>query len=137
MSNKAIRAACEAHLKALEPAFPTAWNNVNFQPPVGPYQIPDFLFAEPDDRGFRDNPYMQRGIFSIRLFYPTNQGAGPAETKAEQLRDHFYRGLSLMTSEGFSVIFDRTPENSGGEIVEEGRFFIIVRCRFYAYIGNE
>ncbi len=136
MSNKAIRAACEARLKALDPAFPTAWNNVNFVPPAGAFQVPDNYFAEPDDRGFRNSPYIQRGIFTIRLFYPTNQGPGPADTKAEQLRDHFYRGLSLLTTEGFNVIFDRTPEITGGEVVE-GRFFMSVRCRFFAHIGSE
>lgn len=135
MNNRAIRAALEARLKALDIAFPTAWPNTNIAP-SGAFQSPDILFAEPDDRGFRDSPIVQRGIFVITLLYPTNTGPGAAETKAEAIRNHFYRGLSLATTENFSVVIDRTPELTGGGI-EDDYFVIRVRCRFYAYIGTE
>jgi hypothetical protein len=130
-----IRQACESHLKALAPEFPTAWPNVNFNPPDGPFQAPFILYAEPDDRGFRDSAAIQRGIFIITLLYPTNQGPFAAQSKAEDVADHFKRGTSVaIAGEGsHSVIFDRTPEITSGD-VEENRFVVRVKCRFYSQL---
>jgi hypothetical protein len=132
VSNALIRQANETHLKALEPNFPTAWENVNFSPTDAPFQTVSHLFAEPDDRGYRDSPFIQRGYMQIGLFYPTDQGPAMAQIKAEEIREHFPRGLSLDTGQ-FPVIVEKTPEIRGGAI-EEGRYVIRVLVRFFANI---
>lgn len=133
MDNNTIGATFETHLKALAPAFPTAYENTNFKPPEGPFQVPTFLFAEPDDIGFKDSPFIQRGIMTVTLAYPTNQGSKQANAKALDIRNHFPRGLSLPLTGGGNVIVDRTPEITGGSI-EGDRFIIRVRIRFYAVL---
>jgi hypothetical protein len=135
MSRDAIVKANETHLKALTPAFPTAWENVNFKPPEGPFQVPTHLFAEPDDRTI-GGPFLQRGILTVTLAYPTNQGRGAAQSKAEDVALHFYKGLSLPIDENTSLVVERTPEITGGA-VEGDRFIIRVRIRFFAYIDRE
>jgi|SRR6476661_7065627 len=132
--NDKIKQAIEVHLTALDQTFQTAWENVDFKPTNAPFQAPTFLFAEPDDQGFRDSPYIQRGIFTNTLAYPTNEGGESAQNKADEVANHFKRGTSLLTTAGFSVIFDRTPEITGGAI-EGDRFIIRVRCRFFAHIS--
>lgn len=135
MSNLRIKQLCETHLKALAPDFPTAWENVNFKPSANaPFQIPTFLFAEPDLRGSSDSPYLQRGILTVTLAYPTNQGGGAAQLKAEEIRNWFNAGIT-MVGEDFNVIVERTPEITSGTI-EEDRFTIRVRIRFFAYIDR-
>lgn len=135
MSNTKIKQAIETYLKTLAPAFPTAYENVNFKPPVGPFQVPTFLFAEPDNRGSKDSPYLQRGYCTITLAYPTNQGGGAAQAKAEDLRNYFKAGTT-MPATNFNVIVERTPEITGG-IIEESRYIVRVRIRFYAYIDPQ
>jgi hypothetical protein len=134
-ANSVIRQAMETHLQTLDPDFATAWENKDFKPTDAPFQVPTFLFAEPDDRGFRDSPFTQRGILTVTLAFPLNEGPGKAEAKAEEVRNYYDRGLSLLTSEGFSVVVDRTPEITGGE-VQENRYIIRVRIRFYAHIDK-
>lgn len=134
MSNTKIKQAGETHLVALAPAFPTAWENVNFKPPAGPFQIPTWAFAEPDDKGNKDAPYLQRGIFTITLAYPTNQGGGAAQAKAEDIKNWFEKGTTI-AAVGFNVIIDKEPEIQGGR-VEEARYVIRVLIRFFAWIDR-
>jgi hypothetical protein len=134
--NDLIKQAGETHLKALAPAFPTAWENVNFKPPVGPFQVPTWLFADPDDRGGADAPYLQRGIFTITLAYPTNQGGGAAEAKAKEIRQHFKKATTIVTTGGFNVIVEKEPEITGGRI-EGDRYIVRVLIRFYAWISRD
>lgn len=134
--NALIRQALESRLSDLDPTFETAWENVDFAPTDNPFQAPTHLFAEPDDRGFRDSPYKQLGIFTITLAYPTNQGAADADVKADDIRDWFSRGSSINTENNeFSIVIDRTPEVTGGE-VQESRYIVRVRVRWYAYIDG-
>ncbi len=134
MSNSRIKQLCETHLKALSPDFPTAWENVNFKPPSGPFQVPTFLFAQPDDKGSKDSPILQRGILTVTLAYPTNQGGGAAQAKADDIKNHFAKGTTLV-GETFNVIIENEPEVTGGA-VEGDRFIIRVRIRFFAWIDR-
>ncbi len=135
MSNSKIKQVVETYLKSLTPDFPTAWENVNFKPPAGPFQVPTFLFAEPDNRGSKDSPYLQRGLCTINLAYPTNQGGGAAQAKAEDLKEHFKAGTTI-AADDFNVIVEKTPEITGGNI-EESRYIVRVRVRFFAYIDPQ
>lgn len=133
MSNKVIRQLLEDRLEAVAPNFPTAYENINFNPPAGPYQMAYVMFAEPEDTGYKDSPVTQRGIFQINLMFPTNQGAGPAETKAELVRRSFDRGTSFPNAAGIQLFIERTPEIPAGTI-EESRYVVRVKCRFYAHV---
>lgn len=134
MSNNRIKQLCETRLKTLAPDFPTAWENVNFKPPVGPFQVPTFLFADPDLKGSADAPYIQRGYMIVTLAYPTNQGGGAAQVKAESIRDYFYAGTTIV-GETFNVVVETVPDISNGA-VEGDRFIIRVRIRFFAHIDR-
>jgi hypothetical protein len=133
MSNKAIRQAMENRLNTLPNKPPIAWENNNFTPVTGVGYLSTFmLFTKPDDRGFRDSPYIQRGYMQIGLHWPTNTGPGAAEGKAEEVRAHFKRGTTLVAS-GVTTVINETPEVTGGSI-EDGRYVIRVRIPFYARI---
>lgn len=135
MSNADIRRALENRVKTLEPLLPTAWENVNFSPPdQAPYQQTNVMFAQPEDVGFRDSPYIQRGIFQITLHYPLNQGPGYAQARGELFRNHFYRGLTCPDNV-VAVVIDLTPEVTGGQ-VEENAYVVRVKVRFYCQLGE-
>jgi len=134
MSNKEIKEAIEDFLELLEPGFPTAYENVNFKPTEAAFQAPSFLFAEPDNRGYANDPYLQRGIFTNTLAYPINEGGGAAQAKAETVKQHFRRGTTIL-ADGLKIIIETTPEIAGGN-VEDDRYIIRVRCRFFAYVDT-
>ena len=133
--NDKIRQALETYADTLAPKLPTAYENVNFSPPVGPYQAYFVLFAEPDDAGYKDSDYFQRGIFTIVLLYPTNQGPGNADARAKLFRQHFKRGTTIALPK-YSVVVERTPEITGGNI-EDNRFVVRVRVRWYAQVERD
>lgn len=133
MSNAAIRKALENRVKTLPGDLPISWENVNFEPANdGAFVSTFLLFAEPQDLGFKDSPYIQRGYLQLGFHYPTNAGPGAAQAQAEVARAHFARGLSLK-ADGITTVIDRTPEITGGA-VEDSRFVIRARIRFYAHI---
>lgn len=132
MSNRAITKALENKLKAIAPALPIAYNNVNFATPNGPYQSAYVLFARPDTTGFGSGPYLQSGYMQVGLHYPTGGGAGEAQARGDLIRASFFRGLSL-AADGITTVIEETPEVSGGAI-EGDRFVVKVLIRFYAQI---
>ena len=134
MSNIEIRKALETQLIALDSSIATAWENVDFTPVNNqPFQIVHFLYTQPGDAGFKNGPYLQQGYMQVTLQYPTNQGSGAAQAKAEMLRASFFRGLSL-SANGITTVIAQTPEILAA-IVENDRYSVKVRIRFYAYIG--
>ena len=136
MSNKLIRKALEQRLAAM-PAVPTiAYENVNFVPVDNvPFVAINFMFAQPDDLGFRDSPFIQNGYLQLTLFYPVNKGPGAAESKAEDFRNWFARSFSFAV-DGATVVINHTPEISGGS-VEDGRYVIRVYIRFRATVETD
>lgn len=134
MSRADITQAMESRLHALPQRPPTAWENVNFVPTNGVGYISSYtLFAMPDDVGYRDSPFIQRGYMQIGVHWPTNTGAGAAQAEAERIAAWFARGSSFV-NDGTTVIIDRTPEITGGSI-EDGRYVVRVRVRFFSRIG--
>lgn len=128
-----IGAALETSLTNMPQVPPLAWENLNYKPVDGVAYLSTFLLlAEPDDAGFKDSPFIQRGYLQINLHYPTNIGPGAARLKAKDLRRYFARGTSL-EHDGVTTVIDRTPEITGGA-VEDGRYVMRVRVRFYAHI---
>ena len=140
MSALLIRAALEVALAAMTPSLATAYENQNFTPVLGtPYQQVTLLLAEPDNSIIgREGTYRQDGFLQIDLKYPLDGtpgatgGVSPATTRAELIRSIFYRGASF-TASGVTVNIERTPEIMPAR-VEEDRWVVPARVRFYAFI---
>lgn len=133
MSLVSIRAALEVALAtvlAAAPAVSAAYENVPFTPVSGtPYARVFLLAADPD------NPEMGRftrdhGFLQVDLCYPLGTGPAAATTRAELIRDTFYRGAAF-TSGSITVTVEKTPEIMPA-VIEEDRYVVRTRVRFYA-----
>lgn len=135
MSALAVRAALEVALAAMSPALATEWENSDsYTPVVGtPYQSAYVMFAQPDNPEM-GGLYTEQGIFQITLRYPLGAGTSAAATRAELIRTTFYRGAAF-TASGVTVTIQRTPEIAPGR-VEDDRFVVPVRIRFFAHIAG-
>lgn len=136
MSAGAVRNALQAALSAMSPAIAYAWENVDYNPiPGTPYARVAVLLAEPANAevgaGARTY-YTEQGFMQVDLRYPLGNGPKAATDRAELIRSTFYRGASF-TASGVTAHIERTPEIMPGR-VEDDRFVIPVRIRFYAHI---
>lgn len=133
MSAVLVRTALEVALAAMSPAVATAWENEPYTPVVGtPYQRVNLMLAAPDNPEMGSARYTEQGIFQISLAYPLDAGPGAATARAELIRSTFYRGASFVSG-AVTVNIEKTPEIAPGR-VEEDRFVIPVRVRFFAHI---
>ena len=133
MSLKTIKAILETKLLAISSPLPTQWENVRFEPPVGPYQVADIIPANPDNPTLGGAHYRQRGILQVTLLYPLIvTGSGPAYAKADSVRDWFPQGLSLQSG-GITVKIEFTPA-IGPKRVSGDRFVLPVSVRWFADI---
>lgn len=133
MSAVVIRAALEAALATVSPALATVPENEAYTPVVGtPYQLVHLLLADPADPEISGRLHTEQGFLQVTLRYPPNVGSGAAMTRAELIRSTFYRGRTF-TSGSVSVVIERTPSIFPA-VVEENRWAVRVRIRFYAHI---
>lgn len=132
MSAVLCRRALEVELAAMIPAVATAYENAPFTPVAGtPYQRVTVLLAEPANLEMSAD-HTEQGFMQVDLKYPLGGGPAAASTRAELIRSTFYRGASF-TASGVTVHIERTPEIMPGR-VEEDRYVVPVRIRFYAHI---
>lgn len=130
MSALAIRAALETALAAMSPALATAWENTPYTPVNGtPYQRVNLLLADPSQPEI-GRMTQERGFMQVSLAYPLNAGPSAAATRAELIRDTFYRGRSF-TASGITVTIEKTPEISPA-MIEPDRYVLPIRIRFFA-----
>lgn len=111
MSMLKIRQALESHLYALDNTFPTAWENDSFTPTTGiPFQAVNLLPAPVENAtiGATSTLVKESGILQVMLHYPPDSRSKNVLTKAEEIRDHFFRGLSL-SKDGVDVRIGGTP----------------------------
>lgn len=115
MSATKVRVALETALAAMTPALATIWENKSSAAPVRgtPWQEPTILFSRPGNTALGANYYQERGVFQVALHYPSGNGAGAAEARAELIRAAFPRGSSF-TSSGVSVRIPQTPRIGKG-----------------------
>ena len=134
MSAVLVRAALETALAAMSPSLSTAYENRPFVPPVASaaYQRCYVRFAEPEMLEMSGHIHREQGFMQVSLCYPLSAGPGAAEARAELIRATFYAGAEF-TSGGVTVRVEKTPELSTPQI-EEDRFVIPVRVRFYAHV---
>ena len=104
MADEKIRKALEDHLAALDPAFPTVWQN---RPtPAGfdsarPHQKAFLLRAPNASQGLRERTTLHSGTFQINLCYPSGKGVAEIEARGVALQEHF-RG-QVLTLDGVKV----------------------------------
>lgn len=114
--------ACEKHLASLTPTLPIAYEGVVFTPPNGMYESCQFVPQTPDDPVFGTGYFRERFDFQVFVIGPYNKGTTDALERAELIRDHFHKGLTL-TEEDVTLHFLRTPKIAG-TIISEGRIII-------------
>lgn len=134
MSLVKISAAFEKKLATIASNLSTAFENVAFTPVEGtPYQRVRILPAQPENPTLGDGYYREVGFFEIILFYPLNKGRGAAQAKAEAIKSHFYRGLS-MTEGGLVVKVMRTPI-IGSAIQDDKNYVLPISINYFAEIN--
>jgi hypothetical protein len=133
MSLLKISAAFEKKLKALDTNFPTALENLPYTPITGTaYQRVRVLPATPVNSTLGDNYHRENGFCEIILFYPVNTGRGAAQAKAEAIKAHFPRNLSL-TEAGQIIKIDRTPTINAA-IQDGDRYALPITISYYSEI---
>lgn len=131
MSLTKIRAALETHLNAMQPPLMTTWQNVPFDPVAGvPYQSVHLLYADPQNPTLGDGHYREVGFMQIMLCYPIGDGSADIESRIEDIKATFKRGVTLENA-GLAVTISRTPASSPA-IVNADRYCVPVRVPYYA-----
>lgn len=122
---KDIKKAAEVRLASLTPALPTSYEGKNFIPPdSGMYQICQIVIQSPDDPVFGTGYYRERVQFQVFVSAPSGAGTGDALTRAELIRNHFAKGLSL--TEGTTVIHVLSTPYLGSARVVNNRILVPV-----------
>lgn len=108
MSLRAIRTALETRVSALSPPLPTGWENVEFEPDETRVNQLVYLLPAATQSPTFGGPELthESGILQITLMTPVNLGTGELMDRADVVRDHFPKGLS-MTSGGITVTIQR------------------------------
>lgn len=133
MSVLKISAAFEKKLATIANNIPTAYENVPYTPITGtPYQRVRLLPASPENPTLGDGYYRDVGFFEIVLFYPLNAGRNAIQTKAEAIRSHFPRGLT-MTESGLNVVVPKTPTIATATQLDD-RYVVPITVEYYAEV---
>jgi hypothetical protein len=132
MSVVIIREQLEVALVAASAGLATAYENVPFTTVPGvPYQRCNILFGTPINPT-TDWFYRQPGFLQATLYYPLDNGAGPAQAQAMLLRVAFQRTYTYQLGK-VTTIIDGTADIMPSSI-DEDRFVIPVRIPFYANV---
>lgn len=135
-SLSSIYKALLTRLDAITAPLPTQYENEAFTPPATAYQSVNLLTAEPGNPTMGGTPvgelYREQGVFQVTLFYPLNEGAGNALTRAEALRDWFSRGSSF-TDSGITVSVGGTPRIGPG-MRDDDRYVLPVDIPFFSNV---
>ena len=86
------------------------------------------LYGTPDNTVLGCVYRRENGILQVRLFYPINGGSANAQGRAELLKDHFPRGLTVSFG-GTNVLINRTPEKR--TLGVEGDRYVVAVSIFY------
>lgn len=128
MSYKTIRKLLETRLNALTPPLPTSYENTNFTEPTGAYQKVQLVPIKALNPVMGDDYYREVGEFQIFLAYPRNNGTADAAERADLLKQHFSRGLTMQEG-NVRVHILQTPRIAGGMIVND-RYVVPVIVRY-------
>lgn len=131
MSVYSISKAIEKKLAALSPALSTAYENVSFTPVLGtPYQDVRIFPANPDNSSIGGGHYLEIGFVQIMVCYPAGTGKKLAQERAQAIKAHFKRGVTL-TEDSINVTIIRTP-TVGGALVDGDWYKVPVSIYYQA-----
>lgn len=126
-----IKALLEQKLLAMPSVLPTAFENVPFKPPDGPYQACYHLINSPVDLGIEGTLTEKRGILQVTVRYPEGKGRQQADTMCEQLADHF-KPPQIIVGADFRIELNKTASIGSGS-PDEGRWAIPVSIYWRAF----
>ncbi len=135
MSDPNIRAALEAHLEALLPQLPTAWQNREFDPETdapdnAPYQEAFVIPGPSRTVDLMQRRAINRGIFQVNLCYPTGSGAESVEARGKLVRDHFDPSTTILNAGGLKVRIAGRPVIGAPVPGRPGRYVVPVSIRY-------
>lgn len=108
-----VKKACERLLKNSFPTLKIAYEGVSFTPPNNElYLRVTFNIARPDDVVLGANYYRENIVLGIFVVDTANKGTTNALTKAEEIRNVFHKGLTLVEDAIRMHIFT-TPQIAG------------------------
>jgi hypothetical protein len=130
----AIRSALDVALSGYQ-ASNVAWENSEFEPTVGTSWLrPTFMPAEPEQADLGDSGRNRlTGIYQVSVFAPTGEGAGEAESKAEDLVTYFKRGKTFVSG-GVTVRVRRAWRSAAAQ--EADWYHVPVSVMWFAYAAN-
>lgn len=133
MSLKIVRAAFEKKLATLTPVISIAYENAAFTPvATAPYLKVSLLPNTPDNSVMGQGSYFERGIFQVSACFPLGAGTGLADDKAQAIRNHFKRGVTMVES-GVTVIVMDTPKVAPA-MIDGDRYSIPISMSYQAQI---
>lgn len=131
MSQVNIRKAFEKKLITFTPANTISFENASFTPVNGAAYY-ECRLAPQDvlNPTLGDNYHREVGVFQVVLCFPAGNGGQAAAAKAEELKQFFKRGTTLVQGDT-TVIVDKTP-SIGRAYVEGNRYCVSVRVSYYS-----
>ena len=117
--------AAERLLLTVVPSIPTAFENVDFEPPDSMYQVCFFNIRSPDDTTFPAGYHRDNMQMVVLVVDKKGNGIVDALTRASQIRDTFYRGLVLNES-GTRIMILNTAHIAGATPTEDNRIVVPV-----------
>ena len=126
-----IKALLEQKLLAMPGALPTAFENVPFKPPDGPYQACYHLVNSPVDHGLEGTLVEKRGILQVTVRYPEGKGRQQADAMSEQIAEHF-KPPQIILGSTFRIELSKTAGIASGSL-DEGRWCIPVSIYWRAF----
>ena len=108
----------EVKLASTFPTVQIAWENVSFSAPSDKYFRCNFSVRPPSDPCVGGEYYRENIVMNVFVCDKLNVGTASALTTAEEIRDAFYKGLSMQDS-NVSVRVLKTPHVAGGVITSD------------------
>jgi|APGre2960657404_1045060.scaffolds.fasta_scaffold00061_10 hypothetical protein len=129
-----IRRAFEKAVTALSPEIDTFYENA---PSVKPtqkkaYQKLQLIPFRTENPTIGDNYYREVGEFQVFLSYPSREGTDKALEKAQEIKDYFFRGNTLLENET-EIIIERTPFVDRGVVIDD-RYVVPVIIQYFASV---
>lgn len=113
-----VKRAAERRLKNLTPAIPIAWEGVSFTPPSEMYQRVQFTIQRPTDPVLGTGFYRENITMQVFVVGATNKGTAEVITRAELIRQHFSKGLTMLEG-SVRIHVLRTPQIAGNTVISD------------------
>lgn len=110
--------AIRKRLAALTPKYPTAFEGISFTPPAGLYQRLQFVVSPPTDPVFGKGYYRENMEVQIFVADILDKGTEAAELRAEEIRNWFHKGLTLIEGD-YKLHILRTPQVAGAAVAAD------------------